>query len=68
MSHLKGRSEKVIFININDGIGYYNGSDIQTVFKLDSNFLFSDVMLFEKDVFLYVLIQQDVISLLYMDS
>jgi hypothetical protein len=51
MSHIKGRSEKDIFINMNDGIGHYNGSDIQTVFKLDSNVLFDDAVLFEKDVF-----------------
>jgi hypothetical protein len=51
MSHIKGRSENDIFINMNDGIGHYNGSDIQTVFKLDSNVLFNDAVLFEMDVF-----------------
>ncbi len=31
--------------------GIINGSDIQTVFKLDSNVLFEDAVLFENDVF-----------------
>jgi hypothetical protein len=51
MSHFKGRSEKDIFINMQDGIGHYNGIDIQTIFKLDSNVLFNDAVLFEKDIF-----------------
>jgi hypothetical protein len=51
MSHFKGRTEKDIFINMQDGIGHYNGSNLQTLFKLDNNILFSDAMLFEKDVF-----------------
>jgi hypothetical protein len=51
MSNLIGRSKNDIFINMNDGIGHYNGNDIQTLFKLNNTILFSDAMLFEKDVF-----------------
>jgi hypothetical protein len=51
MSHVNGRSENDLFINMNDGIGHYNGSDIQTVFKLDNNAMFDDAVIFEKDVF-----------------
>jgi hypothetical protein len=51
MSHLTGRSENDLFINMNDGIGHYNGNDVKTIFKLDNNALFNDAVLFEKDVF-----------------
>jgi len=51
MSHLTGRSQNDIFINMNDGIGHYNGSNVETIFKLDNKVLFNDAVLFEKDAF-----------------
>jgi hypothetical protein len=51
MSHVNGRSENDLFINMNDGIGHYNGTDIQTIFKTYNSTPFDDAVVFEKDVF-----------------
>jgi hypothetical protein len=47
-----GRSEKDIFVGMQDGVAHYNGSDLQYLFRFSGNFTYSPVpAIFEKDVF-----------------
>lgn len=46
-----GRSEKDFFIQTTDGIGHYNGTDLQTVFRINESIGVSDAIIFNDEVF-----------------
>jgi hypothetical protein len=50
-----GCNEKNIFINMQDGIVHYNGTDLQYLFRFSHNFTYTPVpAIFENDVFFRV--------------
>jgi len=50
LSKINGRSIKDFFVNVDDGIGHFNGTDMLTVFKIINAGITSAVIL-EKDVY-----------------
>lgn len=46
-----GRSISDFFMTSNNGIGHYNGKDVQTVFEIPYQFILMDSVIFEKEVF-----------------
>jgi hypothetical protein len=53
LANFYGRSTKDLFISMKDGIGHYNGSNLQTIFKYKyvGNVGCSDAAIFENEVF-----------------
>lgn len=49
MSKLCGRNEKDIFVDLNGGIGHYNGSDLKPIYSYNSSTFIYETLLFEKD-------------------
>lgn len=50
-----GRSEKDIFLRMEDGIAHYNGSDIQYLYKFQSKMSIVDGVILENEVFFLAL-------------
>ena len=46
-----GRNEKDFFVRTSDGIGHYNGNDLETLFKIEGNFGIFDGLVLGSDVY-----------------
>ena len=46
-----GRNEKDFFVRTSDGIGHYNGNDLETLFKIEGNFGIFDGLVLDSDVY-----------------
>ncbi|NCQ17512.1 MAG: hypothetical protein COW85_00965 [Ignavibacteria bacterium CG22_combo_CG10-13_8_21_14_all_37_15] len=47
---LAGRSEKDLFLSMNDGIAHYNGTDVEYIYRFTSNISITCWYIFEKDI------------------
>ena len=53
-----GRTEKDIFCHTTEGLGHFNGADLQIIYNLPPDYRMTDMMVFPSDLF-FMCIAQD---------